>query len=93
MPTHPGFRVLWSANALSNLSDGLAFVSIPLLASSMTDDARFVAGLASLYALVRLVVALPIGVWVDRVDRRILIVAANVMRGHRPPRTRPHTAV
>ena len=70
MPVGRGFGVLWSANALSNLADGLAFVSMPLLAASMTDDARLVAGLATLYALVRLLVALPIGVWVDRFDRR-----------------------
>jgi len=73
--------VLWSANALSNLADGVAFVSMPLLAASMTDDPRLVAGLATLYALVRLLVALPIGVWVDRFDRRTLIVAANLLRG------------
>lgn len=73
--------MLWSANALSNLADGLAFVSMPLLTASMTDDPRLVAGLATLYALVRLLVALPIGVWVDRFDRRTLIVAANLLRG------------
>lgn len=73
--------MLWSANALSNLADGIAFVSMPLLAASVTDDPRLVAGLATLYALVRLLVALPIGVWVDRVDRRTLIFAANVLRG------------
>ncbi|MCR2817303.1 MFS transporter [Microbacterium sp. zg.Y1090] len=73
--------MLWSANALSNLADGLAFVSMPLLAASMTDDPRLVAGLATLYALVRLLVALPIGVWVDRRDRRTLLVAANLLRG------------
>lgn len=75
------FSVLWSANAFSNLADGLAFVSIPLLAASMTDDARLVAGLATLYAVVRLVVALPIGVVVDRFDRRSLLVVANLIRG------------
>lgn len=76
-----GFGVLWSTNALSNLADGLAFVSAPLLAASMSDDPRLVAGLATLYALVRLLVALPIGVWVDRFDRRTLIVAPNLLRG------------
>lgn len=76
-----GFGVLWGANSLSNLADGLAFISMPLLAASMTDDPRLVAGLATLYALVRLTIALPIGVWVDRIDRRTLIVAANLLRG------------
>ncbi|MGP5220759.1 MFS transporter [Arthrobacter rhombi] len=75
-----GFGVLWAANSLSNLADGLAFVSMPLLAASMTNDPRLVAGLATLYALVRLTVALPIGVWVDRVSRRTLIVTANLLR-------------
>ncbi|PCC55771.1 MFS transporter [Brevibacterium aurantiacum] len=76
-----GFNALWSTSALSNLADGLAFVSMPLLAASMTDDPRLVAGLATLYAVIRLVAALPIGVWVDRFDRRTLIVAANILRG------------
>lgn len=76
-----GFVALWSANSLSNLADGLAFISMPLLAASMSEDARLVAGLATLYAVIRLVVALPIGVWVDRFDRRTLIVAANILRG------------
>ncbi|MCC9204987.1 MFS transporter [Arthrobacter sp. zg-Y769] len=75
------FRVLLSANAASNLADGLAFVSIPLLAASLTSDPRLIAGLAAVYALVRLVVALPVGVWVDRTDRRTLLAAANLLRG------------
>ncbi|MBF0721286.1 MFS transporter [Sanguibacter inulinus] len=81
MPLGRMFSVLWSANALSNLADGIAFVSMPLLAASMTDDPRLVAGLATLYALVRLLVALPVGVWVDRADRRTLMVTANLLRG------------
>ncbi|MGP5305964.1 hypothetical protein [Brachybacterium alimentarium] len=68
VPLGRGFSAHWSANTLSNLADGVAFVSMPLLAASMTDDPRVVAGLATLYALVRLLVALPIGVWVDRLD-------------------------
>lgn len=75
------FTVLWGANAASNLADGLAFVSIPLLAASFTDDPRWVAGLSSVYALVRLLVAMPIGVWVDRVDRRTMLIVANILRG------------
>ena len=81
MPLGRAFGALWSANAASNLADGLAFVSMPLLATTLTDDPRLVAGLATTYALVRLVVSLPIGVWVDRCDRRTLMVAANLLRG------------
>jgi len=73
--------VLWGANALSNLADGLVFVTLPLVAASLADDPRAVAGLATTYALVRLVVALPVGVHVDRLDRRTLLVTANALRG------------
>lgn len=56
-------------------------MSVPLLAASLTDDPRLVAGLATAYALVRLLVALPIGVWVDRADRRRLLAVAHLLRG------------
>ncbi|TFD87674.1 MFS transporter [Cryobacterium serini] len=75
------FRALWVSSASANLADGVAFISMPLLAASLTDDPRLVAGLATTYALVRLLVALPIGVWVDRIDRRNLLIAANLIRG------------
>jgi len=75
------FRALWGASALSNLADGLVFVTMPLVAAGLTDDPRLVAGLATTYALVRLVVALPVGVHVDRLDRRTLLVVANALRG------------
>ncbi|WP_104177801.1 MFS transporter [Cryobacterium sp. Y50] len=75
------FRALWAASASSNLADGIAFISMPLLAASLTDDPRLVAGLATTYALVRLLVALPIGVWVDRIDRRTMLITANLIRG------------
>ncbi|UWX97088.1 MFS transporter [Arthrobacter zhaoxinii] len=81
MSTGRLFRVLVSANAASNLADGLAFVSIPLLAASLTSDPRLIAGLAAVYALVRLAVAVPIGVLVDRIDRRTVLAAANLLRG------------
>lgn len=54
---------------------------MPLLAASMTNDPRLIAGLATRYALVRLLVALPVGVWVDRFDRPTFIVVANILRG------------
>ncbi|WP_445444214.1 MFS transporter [Clavibacter sp. km3a] len=75
------FPALWGANALSNLADGLVFVAVPLVAADLTDDPRAIAGLATTYALVRLLVALPVGVHVDRLDRRTLLVVANLLRG------------
>lgn len=68
-------------NAFGNLADGLAFVSIPLLAASLTSSPALIAGLATAYSLTRLLVALPVGVHVDRRDRRGLLWRANVVRG------------
>lgn len=75
------FHVLLGSSGLSNLSDGLAFVTMPLLAASMTEDPLWIAGLATMYALTRLLVVLPIGVYVDQLDRRSLMVSANLLRG------------
>lgn len=74
------FGVLLGSSGLSNLSDGLAFVSMPLIAASMTNDPLWVAGLATIYALTRLMVALPAGLCIDRIDRRTLLVGANLLR-------------
>lgn len=81
MATQRGFGVLWATSALSNLADGVAFIAVPLIATSLTQDPRLIAGLSLCYAVVRLLVALPVGVWVDRHERRFLLSSANVLRG------------
>ncbi|WP_426998469.1 hypothetical protein [Pseudarthrobacter sp. N5] len=42
-----GFWTLWAGNASANLADGVAFISIPLLAAGLTSDAILIAGLAA----------------------------------------------
>jgi hypothetical protein len=42
----PDFARLWTANAVSNLGDGVTLVAGPLLAATLTRDPRLVAGLA-----------------------------------------------
>jgi MFS family permease len=75
-----GFRQLWVGNAAGNLSDGLIFVAIPLLATSLTTDAILIAGLAAMYSAVRLLVVVPVGVYVDRFDRRTILWITNLSR-------------
>ena len=74
------FWQLWSASALSNLADGLVKIALPLVAVTLTDSAGLVAGVALAVTLPWLLFALPAGALVDRVDRRIAMVAANVVR-------------
>lgn len=76
-----GFARLWAGNALGNLSDGLAFVVIPLLAVALTTDPLLVAGLPAAYSAVRLLTVVPVGVLVDRWDRRAILWRTNLLRG------------
>jgi MFS family permease len=75
-----GFTPLWAGSAAGNLSDGLIFVAIPLLATSLTSNALLIAGLAVVYSAVRLLAVVPIGVYVDRVDRRTMLWVTNLIR-------------
>ena len=74
------FWQLWSASTLSNLADGLVKIALPLIAVTLTDSPGLVAGVTLAVTLPWLVFALPAGALADRVDRRIAMVAANVVR-------------
>ena len=71
---------LWSASSLSNLADGLVKVALPLVAITMTDSPGLVSGVTLAVTLPWLLFALPAGALADRVDRRIAMVTANVVR-------------
>jgi len=75
------YRKLWAGNAASNLGDGIGFVAIPLLATALTSDPVLIAGLSMVHSATRLLVVLPIGVLVDRVNRTTILWAANAGRG------------
>ena len=74
------FWSLWAAFTTSNLGDGLSLVAFPLLAITLTDDARLVAVVSMARFLPFLVVGLPAGVVLDRSDRRVLAMVAQVGR-------------
>ena len=75
------FWSLWAAFTATNLADGLSLVAFPLLAVSLTDDARLVALVSVFRFLPFLLVGLPAGVMLDRVDRRRAAVLAQAGRG------------
>jgi MFS family permease len=70
----------WSASLISNLGDGINFVAMPLLALSMTSDERLLALVSMATLIPWLIVALPVGVLIDRTDRRRLMIVANLCR-------------
>ena len=70
----------WTASAISNLGDGINFVAMPLLALSLTDDERLISLTTFATFLPWMVLALPVGVIVDRLDRQHLMLLANLVR-------------
>ncbi|PXY31748.1 MFS transporter [Prauserella muralis] len=75
------FATLWSANAFTNVADGVGIAAGPLLVASLTDDPTLVGGAAFVQFLPWLLFSLVSGAYVDRLDRRRLLVAVNVLRG------------
>jgi MFS family permease len=75
-----GFWRLWSADALSNLADGILKVAIPLIAIGFTRSPTLIAGLAFAFTLPWLLFALPAGALADRFDRRRMMLGANIAR-------------
>ena len=74
------FWTLWAAATAANLADGLTVVAFPLLAIELVDDARLVALVAVFRYLPFLVIGLPAGVVIDRVDRRLIALGSQVVR-------------
>ncbi len=71
---------IWTATALSNLGNGISLVAMPLLAASFTDDPISIAGVGLFTPLAKIAVSLGGGVLVDRADRRMLMVSADLLR-------------
>ena len=76
----PAFNRLFSASVISNLSDGLLAVAAPLLAISLTKDPVLISMLSAFVMLPWLLFAIPIGLIVDRSNKRLLITFTNSIR-------------
>ena len=76
----PAYWRQWTASAASNVGDGMNTAAMPLLAYSLTDDSRVIALVSFAAFLPWFLLALPVGVYVDRLDRRALMIVANVVR-------------
>ncbi|MFD5141802.1 MFS transporter [Streptomyces sp. NPDC058401] len=74
------FTKLWWSQGLSNLGDGLVLAAVPLLAVTMTRDPLLIAGMTVAQFLPWLVFTLPAGALADAVDRRLIMVAGNLIR-------------
>ncbi len=68
------------ATSISNVGDGMEHAAAPLLALSLTHDPRLIAGVSFATALPWLVLTLPAGVYIDRFNRKHLMVTVNAIR-------------
>ncbi|WP_435735415.1 MFS transporter [Cellulosimicrobium sp. PMB13] len=74
------FRWLVGSSWTSNIGDGIALAAGPLLVQSQTDSAFLVAFAALVQRIPWLLFGLWAGAIADRVDRRLLVVGANLVR-------------
>jgi len=72
---------LFSSSTISNLGDGMVVAAGPLLALSLTNDARLIAAVTFATMLPWLILSLPAGVYLDRHDRQKIMFRANLVRG------------
>ena len=76
----PAYWRLWTASTISNLGDGVFLVALPLLASRLTRSELSISFIGVAAALPWLLLSLPVGAVVDRIDHRLLMVRADVFR-------------
>ncbi|MEU7712460.1 MFS transporter [Micromonospora chalcea] len=74
------FTRLWTASAVSNIGDGVTMAAGPLLVAAVSDDPALIAGAVFAQQLPWLLFALVSGAYVDRLDRRRLVVVVNLLR-------------
>ncbi|MFE5864395.1 MFS transporter [Streptomyces virginiae] len=77
----PDFGRLFAATALGQLGDRITFLALPLVAvTALRADAFQVGLLAATTSVGSLLVGLPAGAWVDRVRKRSVMIAADLLR-------------
>lgn len=74
------FRWLWGSSALTNFGDGVLLSAGPLLVTTVTREPFAVAMAVFLQQLPWVVIGIPAGAIIDRIDRRRLTIAVDLAR-------------
>lgn len=74
------YRLLWSAQALSDFGDNLTFLTLLILIQRLTGSTVALAGLLVSIALPTLIFGILAGVYVDRVDRKRAMLVSDLLR-------------
>jgi len=78
---NPRFRNLWLAEAISQVGDGLTSLALLVVIHRLTGSTAALAAMAITNSLPQLLFGLHAGVIVDRMDRRRLMIASDLIRG------------
>lgn len=74
------FGLLWGGQALSSLGSSMASLAYPLVVLELTGSAVTAGAVGTVALVVQLLVNLPSGVLVDRVNRRRLMIGCDLLR-------------
>ncbi len=74
------FWKFWAGQTVSNLGSSVTLFALPLLVFELTGSAVNLGLTAAVTALPYLLFGLVLGAWVDRTDRRRLMIAADIAR-------------
>lgn len=76
-----GFAALWLAQLVSRIGDSIHEIALIWVVYAVTGDPRLIAIVALASFTPNLLLSIPAGVVVDRVNRKYLLVAAEAIRG------------
>src|SRR5215203_1039534 len=78
---HPDFLKLWTAETISVFGTGITQLALPLIAATTLNVTPFQFGLlGTIEFLPFILLSLPAGVWVDRLRRRPILIAGDLVR-------------
>jgi MFS family permease len=78
---HPDFVKLWSAETISQFGTQVTLLALPIVAATTLNVTPFEFGLLStIEFLPFILLSLPAGVWVDRLRRRPILIAGDLIR-------------
>src|SRR4051812_47065463 len=75
------FRLLWLAQVISDFGDGLTNLALMIFVYQLTGSAAALATMAIVLGIPQVTFGLIAGVYVDRLDRRRIMIGADVVRG------------
>ncbi len=75
------FRALWIGQLLSQIGDSFVIVAILFVISTLTDSPLALGVLAVVATLPQLFLGLVGGVFVDRLDRKLVMIVSDIIRG------------